>query len=115
MQLVSIVLTASLIMFLYIFKRGLPDFAQVFDNLGGDISATFSEILAKPVVKASMSNLGSKSGEARASKALKNKVAEKALGQNVLLKKALEYLDITPIEGLELMGDPTMGPMISNL
>ena len=115
LQLVSIVLTASLIMFLYIFKRSLPDFGQVFDNLGGDISAAFSEIVSKPVVKASMSQLGSKSGDVRAARALKKRVADTVVSKNLLLKKGLEYLDISSVEGLELMADPTLGPVIRNV
>lgn len=115
LQLVSIVLTASLIMFLYIFKRSLPDFAQVFDNLGGDISAAFTDIVSQPVVKASMSQLGSKSGDVRAAKALKKRVADTVVSKNILLKKGLEYLDISSEEGLELMADQTLGPVIRNV
>ncbi|MBA7531860.1 hypothetical protein ES705_24084 [subsurface metagenome] len=115
LQLVSIVLTASLIVFLYIFKRSLPDFGQVFDNLGGDISAAFTEIVSQPVVKASMSQLGSKSGDVRAARALKKRVADTVVSKNILLKKGLEYLDISSEEGLELMADPTLGPVIRNV
>ena len=115
LQLVSIVLTASLIMFLYIFKRSLPDFAQVFDNLGGDISATFKEIVTNPTVKASFSNMGKQSGDIRAAKALKKRVADTVVSKNLLLKKGLEYLDISSVEGLELMADPTLGPIINNV
>lgn len=115
LQLVLIVLSAGLIVFLYKFKSGLPDFQQIFDDFGGSIGETFEGLVKDPMVSRSMSVLGSKSGDARASKALKNKVAEKALGQNVLLKKALDYLDITPIEGLELLNDPTIGPTIQGL
>ena len=115
LSVVSILLTASLIVFLYIFKRSLPDFGQVFDNLGGDISAAFSEIVSKPVVKASMSQLGSKSGDVRAARALKKRVADTVVSKNILLKKGLEYLDISSVEGLELMADPTLGPVIRNV
>ncbi len=115
LQLVSIVLTASLIMFLYIFKRGLPDFQQIFDNFGGDISATFKEIVTNPTVKASFSNMGKQSGDVRAARALKKRVADTVVNKNVLLKKGLEYLDISSVEGLELMADPTLGPVIRNV
>ena len=115
LQLVSIVLTASLIVFLYIFKRSLPDFRQVFDNLGGDISATFKEIVTNPTVKASFSNMGKQSGDVRAAKALKKRVADTVVSKNILLKKGLEYLDISSVEGLELMADPTLGPVIRNV
>ena len=105
-------LLLGLIVLLATFKRGLPDLLQGALN---DVAEQFNEIFKNPAVSRAMSVLGSKSGEVRADKALKNKVAEKALGQNVLLKKALEYLDITPMEGIELMGDPTIGPVIKNL
>lgn len=115
LQLVTIVMVACLIAFLYIFKREIPDVEQILVDVGESIGEQISGVIEKPVVKASMSHLGKMSGEVRASAALKNKVAEKALGQNVLLKKALEYLDITPIEGLELLNDPTIGPTIRGL
>ena len=106
---------ALLCVFLYKFQRSLPDFTQIFDNLGGDISAAFSEIVSKPVVKASMSQLGAKSGDVRAAKALKKRVADTVVSKNILLKKGLEYLDISSVEGLELMADPTLGPVIRNV
>ena len=112
LSLSSTVMVAVLIVFLYKFNRGIPDLIQgVLNDVGGQLD----EIFKNPVVKGVMSSMGKKSGDVRANKALKNKVAEKALGGNVLLKKALEYLDITPMEGLELMGDPTVGPVIRNL
>lgn len=113
--LTVIFLLAYLIIKMYNFERSLPDFAQIFDNLGGDISETFKEIVTNPTVKASFTAMGKKSGEVRASAALKNKVADKAIGQNIVLKKALEYLDISPIEGLQLLNDPTIGPTIRGL
>ncbi len=115
LQLVSIVLTAALIVFLYIFKRGLPDFGQVFGNLGKDISATLEEIVTNPTVKASFSNMGKLSGDVRAANALRKRVADTVVGKNLLLKKGLEYLDISSEEGLELMADPTLGPVIRNV
>ncbi|GAI25173.1 unnamed protein product, partial [marine sediment metagenome] len=101
-----------LIIKMYNFERSLPDFAQIFDNLGGDISATFKEIVTNPTVKASFSNMGKQSGDVRAAKALKKRVADTVVSKNVLLKKGLEYLDISSVEGLELMADPTLGPVI---
>lgn len=104
-----------LIIKMYNFERSLPDFKQIFDTLGEDISSTFSEIVSKPVVKASMSQLGAKSGDVRAAKALKKRVADTVVSKNLLLKKGLEYLDISSVEGLELMADPTLGPVIRNV
>ena len=112
---INTALLLGLIMILASFKRSLPDVEQILVDVGGDISEKMGEIFKEPMVKRAMSTLGKQGGEARASKALKNRVAEKALGQNVLLKKALEYLDITPMEGLELMSDSQIGPVIRNL
>ena len=122
--LFSCVLTALFTVGILVFylRRTMPDIQEILDDVGASISEsmtgmskTVTESFKNPAVKNFMSQMGSKSGEARASKALKNRVAEKALGQNILLKKALEYLDITPMEGIELMGDPTVGPVIRNL
>lgn len=112
LQLVSIVLSASVIIFLYIFKRGIPILIQDGLNTVGE---TLSELFEKPVVKASMSHLGKMSGDVRAAKALKKRVAETVVSKNLLLKKGLEYLDISYEEGLELMADPTLGPVIRNV
>lgn len=115
MILINTALLLALIMILASFKRSIPDIEQVLVDVGGGITEDLKGIFEKPMVKRAMSTLGKQGGEARASNALKNKVAEKALGQNILLKKALEYLDITPMEGIELMGDPQIGPVIRNL
>jgi hypothetical protein len=112
--ILNTLLLGALIVFLLKFKASIPDIQQVLDDVGASISEQLTQIFEKPSVSRAMSVLGSKSGDARASKALKAKVAEKALGSNVLVKKALEYLDITPVEGLELMNDPTIGPIIQN-
>ena len=98
-----------LIVKMYNFERSAPDLIQGALN---DVGEQISEIFAKPVVKASMTNLGKQSGEVRASTALKNRVAKQVVGQNVLLKKGLEMFDLTEIEGLQLLQDPTFGPMI---
>ena len=112
---INTALLLGLIIILASFKRSLPDIEQILVEVGGGITEDLKGVFEKPMVKRAMSTLGKQGGEARASKALKNKVAEKALGQNIILKKALEYLDITPMEGLELMGDPQIGPVIRNL
>ena len=105
-------LIGVLIIFLYKFKANVPVLLQECLN---DVGDQFSEMWEKPQVKRAMSVLGSKSGEVRASAALKNRVAEKALGQNIILKKALDYFEITPLEGLQLINDPTIGPVIRSL
>ena len=102
-------LLLMLIVLLATFKRGLPDLLQGALN---DVGSQLSEIFEKPQVKRAMSVLGKQSGDARASTALKNKVAEKALGQSVIVKKALDYFGLSALEGIELMQDPTFGPII---
>ena len=105
-------LLLGMIVLLATFKRGLPDLLQGALN---DVGGQLSEIFEKPQVQRAMSVLGKKSGEVRADAALKNKVASKVMGQNILLKKALDYFDITPTEGLELMADPMMGPILQRV
>ena len=106
---VNTALLLGLIVLLATFKRGLPDLLQGALN---DVGSQLSNIFEKPQVQRAMSVLGKKSGDARASTALKNKVADKALGQSVIVKKALDYFGLSALEGLELMQDPTFGPII---
>ena len=113
--LVNTLFLLILILFLYKFKRSIPDIQQVLDDVGESIGEQLSGIFEKPMVSRAMSVMGKESGKVRGNKALMNKVATKAIGQNVLAKKALEYLDITPMEGLQLLNDPTFGPMIQGL
>jgi len=115
LSVVSTVMLGVLIIFLLKFKASLPDVEQILVDVGESISEQLTGIFKEPQVKRAMSVLGKQSGDVRASKALKNKVASKALGGNVLMKKALEYLDITPLEGMELLNDPTFGPVIQNM
>jgi len=58
-----------------------------------------------------MGILGKQSGVVRADTALKNKVADKLLDNQPVLKRVIDYFDISPMEGLQLINDP----MISNL
>ena len=112
LSLLSTVLLLVMITFLYKFKRDLPDIEQVLVDVGESVGEQLSGIFEKPMVKQSMSIMGKESGRVRSSDALKNKVAEKALGQSIVVKKALEYFDLTPLEGIELMQDPMFGPII---
>lgn len=99
----------ALIMILLKFKRSIPDILQdAFNQIGEQLTKIFKD----PMVSRSMSVLGKKSGDVRASKALRNRVAEKAIGQSPLIARALDYFDLSPIEGLQLMNDPVVGPII---
>ncbi|MBA7530797.1 hypothetical protein ES705_23008 [subsurface metagenome] len=115
LSLIIAFMLGYLIIKMYNFEHSLPDFQQIFDEFGGGISATFKEIVTNPTVKASFSNMGKQSGDVRAARALKKRVADTVVGKNLLLKKGLEYLDISSVEGLELMADPTLGPVIRNI
>ena len=112
LSLLSTVLLLVMIMFLYKFKRDLPDIEQVLVDVGESVGEQLAGIFKDPMVKQSMSLMGKESGRVRTSDALKNKVAEKALGQSVIVKKALDYFGLSALEGLELMQDPTFGPII---
>jgi len=109
LSVLNTILIAVFIVFLYKFKASIPDLLQgALNDVGEQLSGIFKE----PQVKRAMSVLGKESGKVRASDALKNKVAEKAIGSSVLLKKGCEYFGITPVEAIELMQDPTFGPII---
>lgn len=112
LSLSSTVMLAVLIVFLYKFKRGIPDFKQIFDDLGLNISKVFQESFEKPSVSKAMSVLGSKSGEVRADKALQKRVAAQAIDKIPGIGLILKQFDLTPIEGLKLMNDPVIGPLI---
>jgi len=103
------ILLLVMIVFLYIFKESIPDLLQGALN---DVGSQLSEVFEKPQVKRAMTLLGKESGVVRADAALKNRVAEKALGQSIVVKKALDWFGLTALEGVELMRDPTFGPII---
>jgi len=112
LSVVSTCLIAVVIVFLYKFKAGLPDFQQVFDDFGGSMSENLESIFEKPMVKKSMTVLGKQSGEARADKALQKKVAQQAVDQIPAMGLILKQFNLTPLEGLKLMNDPLIGPLI---
>ncbi|MBA7534781.1 hypothetical protein ES705_27030 [subsurface metagenome] len=113
LSLVSIGLSAAFIMILLKFKRDMPDFIQIFDELGGNISKVFEEGFKTPAVSKAMGVLGKKSGEVRADKALVKKVAAQAMDQIPGIGLILKQFDLTPVEGLKLMNDPLIGPLIA--
>jgi hypothetical protein len=109
LSVINAVLALGLIIILLKFKRSVPVLLQGALN---DVGAQLSGIFKEAPVKRAMSVLGKQSGSVRASAALKNRVAKKAIGQSPLIGAALKYFGITPLQGLELMNDPTIGPMI---
>lgn len=112
LSVVSTILLVVVIVLLASFKRSIPDVQEVLDDVGASISEQLGVMFEKPTVKAAMSQLGKKSGEVRASTALRNKVATQAMNQFPGLKLILDQFDITPVEGLQLMQDPLIGPLI---
>ena len=110
--LIVLNLIVTLAFALYAVKaiKGIPNVIQtVLDDVGGQLN----EIFANPTIKKAYSILGSQSGEVRADAALRNKVADKALESMPIARKLCEYFGITPIEGLQLMNDPLLQPIIA--
>lgn len=105
-----IITLAFTVLVLRFFKR-MPDLIQ---NVLNDVGAQLNEIFANPTIKKAYSIMGKQSGQVRADAALQNKVANKFVENSPVIKKALEVLDITPIEGLQLLNDPFLGPMIQS-
>lgn len=111
---VSCILTAVLttvLLALYL-RRTVP---IILGEVGESIGEQFSEIFEKPTVKQAMSLMGKKSGESRASNALRNKAADKILDGIPSIGFILDQLDMTPTEGLQLLQDPLIGPFIKGM
>ena len=89
--------------------RALPD---ILIDVGESIGEQFGEIFEKPTVKQAMSLMGKKSGQVRADTALRNKAADKLLEGVPSVGFILDQLDLTPVEGLQLLNDPLIGPFI---
>jgi len=115
LTLINTVILASLVIVLYIFKRSIPDIQQVLDDVGASVGEQFSGIFEKPAVSKAMSVLGQKSGEVRADKALRKKAANALIQQIPAAGFVLDQLGMTAEEGLRLMNDPMIGPLIQNM
>jgi len=96
-------------MLAFYLRRTIP---LILNDVGESIGEQLSGLVEKPAVKQAMTMMGNKSGEVRADKALRKKAADKMLDTIPSLKMVLEQLDITPIEGLQLLNDPLVGPWI---
>lgn len=113
--LLSIILTSvlSLLLLALYIKRTLPNILEdVAISAGESITGHLKETFESPNLKRAMSILGKKSGEVRASDALRTKAAEGILESYPSIGFILDQLNLTPIEGLQLMNDPLIGPMI---
>lgn len=94
------------------YQRSLPDLIQ---NVLNDVGEQITGMLKDPTVSRAMGIIGKRSGEVRADKASIEKVANKVFEASPLLEKALEYFDLTPIEGLRMLNDPLVGPLIQGV
>jgi len=103
-------LTASILIF-YL-RRTVPDIQGILDDVGTDVGEQIKEVFGNPAVKNWMGSMGKKSGEVRATSALRNKAADKLLEGYPSIGFILDQLDLTPVEGLQLIKDPLIGPFI---
>lgn len=115
LSVANTVLLGVLIIFLLKFKRSIPDIQQVLDDVGQSIGEQFSGIFEKPAVSKAMSVLGKKSGMVRADAALRKKAADGIIQQIPAAGFVLDQLGMTAEEGLRLLNDPMIGPMIQNM
>lgn len=106
------IMLACLVLVFVKIKRNLPDFQQIFDDLGGSIGEQFQILFEKPSVSKAMSVLGKASGDKRADAALRKKAAESVIGQYPAAGFVLKQMGMTPLEGIKLINDPMIGPMI---
>ncbi len=77
-----------------------------------DVGEQFTQVFQEPNVKRAFTILGKKSGESRANTALRSKAANAIIDRIPSIRMILEELDIEPIEGLELLNDPLIGPVL---
>lgn len=106
----SLLPTVTVIVAFWWIKRSLPILIQSVLN---DVGEQLNEIFANPTVKKAYTILGKQGAEVKHDEALRNRVAEKAISESPALKKVLEYFEVTPIEGLKLLNDPLLQPIIA--
>ena len=113
-SIVVIPLITFALLSLYV-RRALPRILEdvglsVSDQINEKIQGTFAE----PNVKRAFSILAKQSGAVRANDALRSKAADKLLEGVPSIGFILDQLDMTPTEGLQLLNDPLIGPVIQN-
>lgn len=116
--LLNMVGTAMLtsIILLWGLRRTLPTvISDVGLSVAEQINEKLKETFESPNVQRAMSILGKKSGEVRADNALRNKAADKLLEGYPSIGFVLDQLDLTPVEGLQLLKDPLIGPFIQGI
>lgn len=114
--ILSIILTSLLTLLLLglLIRRTIRKFLEgdlqnILNDVGDSIGTQLNEVIAQPGVSKAMSVLGKKSGEVRATNALRNRVADNLMQKYPAMNMVLQQLDITPIEGLQLLNDPMIG------
>jgi len=93
----------------------LPNILEdVAVGAGESITESLKKTFESPNMQRAMSILGQKSGDVRADKAVRKKAADGIMDQMPVIKMVLDKIGLSPLEGLQLMNDPTFGPMIQN-
>lgn len=116
--LLIVVLTALLtvVMLALYIKRTLPGILlDVAKGAGESITERLQETFESPNMQRAMSILGQKSGDVRATKALRNKAANAIMDQMPGINMIMSKIGISPLEGVQLMNDPLFGPMIKGM
>lgn len=113
--LILVVSTAGLtlaLLVLYV-RKAIPSMLNsVAMGVSEHINEGLKETFASPNVKKAFTILGKQSGAVRADGALRNRVADQLIGKYPSINMILDQLDLTPIEGLQLINDPLIGPFI---
>lgn len=85
---------------------------QAINDVSSQISENFQAVFETPSVQRAMSVLGKKSGQVRAEKAVLNKFSDNLPEIMPSLGILAEKLDMEPLEMMQLVNDPLVGPTI---
>lgn len=110
--ILNIALAVGTILLLLRFLRSVPDLIQaVLNDVGASITEQLNEVLT-PTMKRGLSLASQKGNQAKANIALREKVASKITAQSPIVNKILEYFDVSPMEGIKILNDPMLAPII---
>lgn len=85
---------------------------QAITDVASQISENFQAVFETPSVSRAMSVLGKKSGQVRAEQAVLNKFSENLPEIMPSMGFLADKLDMEPLEMVQLMNDPIVGPTI---
>ena len=89
---------------------------EILESVGLSVAEQIRDMIKQeflnPNVKRFFSHIGTEGGEVKTNKALVSRVSNTILDQYPAAKMVLDRLNITPEEGLTLLNDPTVGPLI---